>query len=507
MQKSNSFVRLSLITCLSVLIPTGVTAQQTLTLEQCREMAVGNSRTLEQARTGIEMAGYDRKVAFANYLPNISATGAYIYNPEGAALVGDETSARLQNLGTSVHSQFQGFTQGLMGAIQSNPMAIKEYMTSPMWQTVLGALSQTDLSQAINAIGAEIDEALHPDLTNVVAGGVTLTQPIFMGGKIVTANRIAKLAEELSRTRYDQKYQETIVSVDQAYWQIVSIANKLRLACSYSDLLHKMEDDVALAVSEGVATQSDALQIKVKANEADVMKTKAENGLSLAKMLLCREIGLDLNSSIVLADEQLTEIPAPEMQPEKALEDIYEDRPETRSLELASEIYKGKVRMARADMLPKVAATAGYLVSNPNVKNGFSTSWGGFPTAGVVVSIPLFHGFEAANKTRKAKAEATLYRCQLEDAKELIALQVAQLRKQEAEAAEKTVAAKSNLECAEENLRSATIGFEEGVIDATTALAAQTAWLSARSELIDAEIETQMLASNLRKAEGNIGKE
>lgn len=503
MQTSNFFVRLS-FACLSVLIYSGLNAQQTLTLEQCRKMAVENSKALEQARTGIEMAGYDRKAAFANYLPNISATGAYIYNPEGAALVSDETSARLQNLGTSVHSQFQGFTQGLMGAIQSNPMAVKEYMTSPMWQTVLGALSQTDLSQAINAIGTEIDEALHPDLTNVIAGGVTLTQPIFMGGKIVTANRIARLAEDLSRTRYDQKYQETVVSVDQAYWQIVSIANKLRLAQSYSDLLHKMESDVALAVSEGVATQSDALQIKVKANEADVMKTKAGNGLALAKMLLCKETGLDLNSEIVLADEQLSEIPVPEMRPEKALEDIYDDRPETKSLELASEIYKGKVRIARADMLPKVAATAGYLVSNPNVKNGFSTSWGGFPTAGVVVSIPLFHGFEAANKTRKAKAEATLYRCQLEDAKELIALQVTQLRKQEAEAAEKIVSAKSNLECAEENLRSATIGFEEGVIDATTALAAQTAWLSARSELIDAGIERQMLASELRKAEGEL---
>ena len=124
---------------------------------------------------------------------------------------------------------------------------------------------------------------------------------------------IAKLAEELSKTQYDQQYQQVIVDVDQAYWQIVSIANKKKLADAYADLLHKMEHDVALSVQEGVATESDALQIKVKANEADMLKTKSDNGLTLAKMLLCKQIGLDLSTEIVLADETLSDIPVPQM--------------------------------------------------------------------------------------------------------------------------------------------------------------------------------------------------
>ena len=120
-----------------------------------------------------------------------------------------------------------------------------------------------------------------------------------------------------------------------------------------------------------------------------------------------------------------------------------------------------------------------------------------------MVNIPIFHGFEAMSKTRKAKAEATLYRTQLEDAKNLINLQVTQLRKQEGEAFEKLTMAQNNLSSAEENLRTATVGFEEGVIETNTALAAQTAWLKAHSEYIDAGIELQMLAANLNKAEGN----
>ncbi|MCQ2146119.1 MAG: TolC family protein [Bacteroidales bacterium] len=476
---------------------------QSLSLEQCRQMAIQNNKDLQQARTKVEMAGYDRKVALANYFPNVSATGLYTYNSRNISLVSDDMSSVLTNAGTTVQGNISGAMQQLMQAIQSNPAAAMEYMKSPMWQTVLGALSQTDLSTAINQIGSQIDDALHLDVQNVFAGVVSLQQPIFMGGKIIAANKIARLAEELSKAQYDSQYEQIIVDVDQAYWQIVSIANKKALAESYADLLSKMQRDVAIAVSEGIATESDALTIKVKANEANMMLSKATNGLSLSKMLLCKEIGLDLDSEITLKDEMLSAIPLPQMGPWKDLEQIYKDRSETRSLDLASQIYDGKVTVARADMMPKVALMANYLVSNPSVYNGFSKDWGGMFNAGVIVNIPIFHGFEALQKTRKAKAEATLYRTQLDNAKDLINLQVTQLRKNQTEALEKLDMAQSNLESAEENLRIATVGFENGVIDTNTALAAQTAWLQAHSEYIDAGIELQMTSSSLEKAEGN----
>ena len=493
---------------------TGAWAQKSLTLEECREMAAQADRELQQEKTKVEMAGYDRKIALANYFPNVSATGAYLYNPNDIALISDAGSEALRNIGTTLHGISTEYQQKVLGDITSyiqqlaatDPASAMKYMQlmqDPLLQTLIGNLSATDMSASINAIGQDIDDALHPDLENILVGSVTVQQPIFMGGKIVAANRIAKLAEELSQARYDQRYQQTIVDVDQAYWQIVSIAAKKRLAESYSELLRQMEKDVELAVKEGVSTESDALQIKVKANEAEMLKTRSENGLALAKMLLCKRIGLPLDTEITLADEDLETVPVARIDSRKSLEDIYADRPETRSLELASRIYEKKVAVARADMLPKVAAMGGFMLSNPSLKNGFEKNWNGYWGVGVVVNVPIFHGFEALNKTRKAKAEATLYRSQLEDAKEMINLQVTQLRKQEEETLEKLSMAESNLESAEENLRTATIGFNEGVINANTALGAQTAWLKAHSEYIDAGIELQMLASNLEMAEGN----
>ena len=520
---------------LALLLPVlPLTAQpQRLTLDDCREMALKADKDLQQARTRIEMAGYDRKIALANYFPTVSATGAYLYNNRDIALVDEFQSSMLQSAGSimqgvmegaaaSMEEQISGamsqamtgtMTQ-LMTAIQTNPALAQEYMSSPMWQTVLGMLQKMDpsslvqlqlpdISEPVNAIGADIDKALHPDLHNIWMGAVTVQQPVFAGGKILYSNKMAALGEDLARSKYDMEEAQVVLDVEQAYWQIVSIAGKKRLSESYADLLHTLESDVNASVKAGVMTESDALQIKVKANEADMLRTKATNGLTLAKMLLCQRIGLPLDSDIELADEHLDMVPLPERTRDKSLDDIYADRPETCSLELASRIYDAKAKVIRADGLPKVALTANWLVSNPNPFNGIQNTWnGGMLSAGVMVNIPLFHGLENTNRYRKARAEASLYRTQLEDAKEMIELQVTRERKAFGEAQEKLSMAQANLASAEENLRTATIGFEAGVISTSTVLSAQTAWLSAHSDCLDAGTELQMAAAALRKAEG-----
>jgi len=488
----------------AALLPCILNAQQRLTLEECRQMAVDSNRELQQSSIEIQMAACDRGIARANYFPKVSANAAYLYNNYDLNLIGDETSNLLQNAGTLVQGQLNGKVGELTQAIMSNPAAAQEFMKSPMWQTVLGALSQTDVSGAINQIGSQLDDALHLNIQNVYVGAVSVTQPLFLGGKVIAANRIAALAEELAYDKYDTKYRQIIVGIDQSYWQIVAIAAKKELAESYSGLLKKMLGDVDAMVAEGVATESDRLNIKVKANEADGMLLKATNGLRLAKMLLCKEIGLPLDSEVVLADEGGEAVPMPKVLSSKTMDDVWAARPEIKSLDVAAQIYDNKVKLARADMLPTVAATANYLITNPNLNNGFKNDFGGRFSAGVMVSIPIFHGYEAAYKTKKAKMEAGLYRSRLEDAKEMICLEVTKYSNEQSEALENLLMAESNLANAEENLRTATIGFEEGVVDSNTALAAQTAWLKAHSEYIESGIALQMASANLRMAQGDI---
>ncbi len=481
-------------------LPTYAGAQQVLTLDECRQMAVENNNSLKTAQQKIKVAGYDRNIALANYFPKITATGTYMYTSRDWKLIDDDKAGEIQNAGTTL----QNDVTNKMMQIMSDKDVMTKYMTDAAFKKLIDGLQTTDIATPINAIGQHITDALTLDMHNLCGAVVSVQQPVFMGGKIVASNQMAKYAEELAKSQYDAEHAQVLADIEQAYWQIVSIAAKKNLAENYADLLRQMGKDVDALVAEGFATPSDALTIKVKMNEAEMLYTKATNGLALAKMLLCKECGLPLDSEITLADETLDAIPVPQMSPVISDEEVYAARPEIRSLDLAKKIYDKKVAVVRADGLPTVAVMANYAVTNPNVFNGFQNKFGGFFSAGVLVNVPIFHGTEAIQKTRKAKAEAALTQYRLDDAKEMISLQVAQLRQQEGEALEKLTMAESNLENAEENLRVATAGWNEGMIASNVVLQAQTAWLQAHSEYIETGVELQMCSVNLAKAEGRL---
>lgn len=481
-------------------LPTYAGAQQVLTLDECRQMAVENNNSLKTAQQKIKVAGYDRNIALANYFPKITATGTYMYTSRDWKLIDDDKAAEIQNSGTTL----QNDVTDKMMQIMSDKDVMTKYMTDAAFKKLIDGLQTTDIATPINAIGQHITEALTLDMHNLCGAVVSVQQPVFMGGKIVASNQMAKYAEELAKSQYDAEHAQVLADIEQAYWQIVSIAAKKNLAENYADLLRQMGKDVDALVAEGFATPSDALTIKVKMNEAEMLYTKATNGLALAKMLLCKECGLPLDSEITLADETLDAIPVPQMSPVISDEEVYAARPEIKSLDLAKKIYDKKIAVVRADGLPTVAVMANYAVTNPNVFNGFQNKFGGFFSAGVLVNVPIFHGTEAIQKTKKAKAEAALTQYRLDDAKEMISLQVAQLRQQEGEALEKLTMAESNLENAEENLRVATAGWNEGMIASNVVLQAQTAWLQAHSEYIETGVELQMCSVNLAKAEGRL---
>ena len=135
-------------------------------------------------------------------------------------------------------------------------------------------------------------DALRTDTRNMYAGAVTLTQPIFMGGKIVAYNKITQYAEQLAESQHATGMQDIILNTDQAYWQVTSLINKKKLAQSYLQLVSQLDSDVDKMITEGVATKADGLSVKVKVNEAEMKLTQVDNGLSLSKMVLCQLCGL-----------------------------------------------------------------------------------------------------------------------------------------------------------------------------------------------------------------------
>ena len=125
---------------------------------------------------------------------------------------------------------------------------------------------------------------------------------------------------------------------------------------------------------------------------------------------------------------------------------------------------------------------------------------------GVMVKVPLSGWWEGTYRRNSAKAETVIKKLELEDAREKIELQVNQSVYKVNEAGKQLTASMKNMEKAEENLRYANLGFEEGVIPALNLMEAQTAWVSARSQLIDAQIEVKLTEVYLHKALGKLTK-
>lgn len=473
----------------------GARAQSiSLSLDSCLALAVRNNKDLTIAQMKEDVATLNRKEAFTHYLPRVDATGAYVRTEKQLSLLSDEQKDALSNMGTTMGEK--------AGPIIQN-MAAQNPQFASLFQQLGGLASQ--LVPEINQLGQGLVDALHTDTRNTTAAAIMLTQPLYMGGKIVAYNNITRYAEQIAKAQSDQKMQDLVVQVETAYWQIVSLESKRELALGYKKLIDTLDYNVEQLIEGGLATKADGLSVKVKKNEADVTLIQIDNGLALSRMLLCQLCGIDVNTEVHPTDDVMTmPLGSAALLAADCVGTAMESRPELRALSLLTKVNNEKVKVVRSDFLPKVALNAGYLWSNPSVYNSFERKFKGMWSVGVMVNVPLINWGEGCYKVRAAKTEARISELTLEDVREKIELQTAQCSQKLLEATNREETAQRSMAEAEENLRFANLGLSEGVIPVSNVLAAQTAWLSARSTVIAARIDRCLAELNLKRAMGVI---
>jgi outer membrane protein TolC len=184
------------------------------------------------------------------------------------------------------------------------------------------------------------------------------------------------------------------------------------------------------------------------------------------------------------------------------MEQVAQTRPELKQLQNMVDMSRQLTNILKAGNLPQVLLTGGYMVSNPNLFNGFERKLAGMWNVGVMVRVPIWNWGDVAYKVRASKGATAIAKLQMAEAREKIELQVNQSTFRVEEAQKKLTMAQSSVQKADENLRTATLGFREGVISSTTVMEAQTAWLQAQSQKIDAEIDVKLSQVNLKKALG-----
>lgn len=473
-------------------------SQKVLELETCRQMALTHNKSLQMARENVYAAKQLKEAAFTQFLPNFSANGGYTWNQKNISLLSENA---LLPVGTKMADGSFSFTPDQLNNkwlsdANGKPIAPLDATGKPF-----NPKTNPEKLQ-IKGYALLPKEAMEYDIQNMFVGAIGFVQPLFMGGKIKELYNIARCGENLAIAQQENEKTELLLEVDEAYWRIVSVKNKVQLATDYRDLIAKVDSNVHIMVEEGVATKADVFKVRVKKNEAEISLTKAEDGLNLSRMALNQLCGMSLDATYELADQnQERENPIAQIIP---IEQALANRPEIKALTQVERMAISNEKIMFSRFLPNVVLTGNYMVSNPNVYNGYENKFGGMFTVGVVANVPLYHFGDKFHTLNAAKAHRRVASLKLEETKEKMQLQIKQSTYKVAESMRKLKSTQQNIENAEENLRYANEGFTAGVITSTDLLSAQTAWLSAKSEFIDANIDVKLCNLYLEKSLGTL---
>ncbi len=457
-----------------LLLPMAIDAQIELNLQKSRELSIKYSQYLMIAGKQKEKASFERKAYKALYFPKLSAMGMFYYNPSGFDY-------------TLEGGYLPTYTPSITGELVPN------LLLDGGGNPIIGS----DGNPVFKMYSFMPDVEMNVGMEGVGVAGLMLEQPVYMGGKIRTANEMAKTGESLADENIRMNRAKVISESDEAYWKYVTVKEKLSVAQKYRALLDELVKNLSDAYSTGMISRNDLLKAEVKKNEANLMVQKASNGLELARMNLCRVTGLPFQTEIVVNDS-LPEMPSAEV---LNISNQIENRPEYRMLEKSADLKEKNVKLVRSEFLPQVGVGANYSYIEGPQLNGERTSTNAF-SAMATVKIPIFGWGEGHNKVRAAKAEYEISMLKMQQAVELMALELAQARFNLQDAQSRVQMTTMSLEQAEENLRVTKDWYEVGEETLTNYLEAQVQWQKVKSELVESKSELKMSETAYLKATG-----
>lgn len=328
-----------------------------------------------------------------------------------------------------------------------------------------------------------------------IVGGVSATLPLFAGGQIVNGNKLAKVSEEVSRTRYRLSENEVRLTTENYYWQVVTLKEKLRTLEVVEARLDTLTRDVEAAVQAGVTTRNDLLQVQLRQNEIKSNRLNVENALALSRELLAQYMGMGLDSvDVAYAMEgRLPEEPAGLfLPPESALPRTGEYDLLRQNLE-ATRLQK---KIAVGKNLPTVAIGGGYYYDDLlDVGMDF---WVGFAT----VSVPLSGWWGGSHDIKKQKLQVKNAENLLNDQSEMLMIRMRQSWNDLNDAYKQVGIALTSIDQATENLRMQSDYYAAGTCTMSDLLDAQTLFQQSRDKYVEAYAQYEVKKREYLQATG-----
>lgn len=344
-----------------------------------------------------------------------------------------------------------------------------------------------------------IQEGVNLSMKGVYLAGISVSQPIYTGGKIRAGYQSARIGAEMSQLNRQKETADVVADADEAYWLYVSVCQKVKLLEDYKRQMDELLQQTQVSVDVEMATRNDLLTIESEKSQIEYQLKRALTGKELARLALCQKIGVPFDTDVIPID---TTIVVEELTP-AILDSDFSSRPELKLLEKDIQLKEQNIKISRASYLPTIGFSAGYSYYG-GFKVGDITNSDGVGTLMLSASIPLYHFGENYKKVKKAKVEATNSRLLFEHNKELMAIEVEQQKRSLIDAYQLIETAQKALAQAQEALRITRLNYQEQMKTLVDLLDAQTRWQEAYSHLIEAQTNYKIQETAYLKSLGRL---
>lgn len=333
-------------------------------------------------------------------------------------------------------------------------------------------------------------------LKNGIMGGVTVTQPIFAGGQIVNGNRLAAVGVEVSKVQQKQSENEVRLTVEQYFWQVVILQEKLNTLRTIETQLESIQRDVETAVNAGITTRNDLLQVQLRHNDMASTRINLENNLSVCRRLLAQYIGSDADTIAVESSIPMDVTP-------DFPHDLYCDPASALSQTTGYRLLESNVRanrlqqkMAVGKNLPAVVVGAGYMYDNLMDKaHPFAVGF-------VSVSVPLSGWWGGSHAIKKQNLQVKNAENRLADNSELLVIAMQKAWVDLQDAYKQILIARTSIEQSTENLRLNEDYYHAGTTAMSDLLDAQTLFQQSRDKYIETYAQFQIKTVEYLQATG-----
>lgn len=318
-----------------------------------------------------------------------------------------------------------------------------------------------------------------------IIGGVAAMQPVFAGGQIVNGNKLAKLGADVGRIEKEMAEKEVSLTVENYYWQVVSVQEKLKTVGQMESMLSSLHHDVGMAVDAGLKTRNDLLQVSLKRNEVKSSRIKLENALALSKMVLAQYAGIS-DSVYSVASEIPAVLPEFPYDLQKNVADVMQNVEEYQLLQKGVESAELQKKLEVGKHLPSVAVGAGYFYENIMDKSH------SFVMGMATVSIPLTDWWKGSHAIKRQNIQIASAKDNLEDGREMLEIRMMKSWNDFNDAFRQMEIAVQSKEQAAENLRLNRNYYDAGTSTMSDLLKAQALYQQSCDGFVDAFTQYQI---------------